>query len=172
MKGKRFTSGTSHITRIISLLFISASSFAQVVQKEINEQVWKPFIRSFNEGNTEVFMNLHSKDVIRSPRDAKEVLNWDQYYKQTAEWNSSRKSKFNIELRFTERISNDNQAVEVGVYKTTSTNSEGKTFSGYGRFHVVLRKENGAWKILVDTDSTEGNTIGEKEFLSAPLLLQ
>jgi hypothetical protein len=32
---------------------------------------------------------------------------------------------------------------------------------------VALRKEKGVWKILVDTDSSENNTVGEKDFLAA-----
>jgi hypothetical protein len=60
MKGKHFTSGISLTTKIISaFLFASAinfASFAQSTQKEINEQVWKPFIRSFSEGDTDAFM--------------------------------------------------------------------------------------------------------------------
>ena len=51
------------------------SAFAQDAQTEINEQVWKPFIKSFGEGNTDAFMNVHSKDLIRSGRESKKVLN-------------------------------------------------------------------------------------------------
>lgn len=149
---------------LVFLLFVSTGAFAQ---KEINEQVWKPFIKGFNEGNTELFMNVHSKDLVRSGRDSKQVLDWDQYNKQTAEWHSKRSAKYNIELRFTERINNDHQAIDVGVYKTSWSTPDGKSGVGYGRFHVVLRKENDAWKILVDTDSNEGKTIGEAQFIAA-----
>jgi ketosteroid isomerase-like protein len=152
---------------LIFALFVCTSAFAQTAQKEINEQVWKPFMKAFNEGNTELFMSVHSKDVVRSPRDGKEVLNWEQYNKQTADWNSKRTAKFNIELHFTERINNENQAIDVGIYKTTAVTTNDKVNVGYGRFHVVLRKENGTWKILVDTDSDEGRTIGEAQFLAA-----
>lgn len=151
----------------LPLLFAATSLFAQNAQKEINEQVWKPFIKGLNEANTELFMGVHSKDLVRSPRNAKEVLNWDAYNKQTAEWNSKRTGKVNIELHFTERINSDTQAIDVGVYKTSWTSADGKSGAGYGRFHVVLRKENGTWKILVDTDSNEGGTIGEAQFLAA-----
>jgi hypothetical protein len=64
-------------------------------------------------------------------------------------------------------MANENQAYEVGIYKTTSIDEKGQSHSGYGKFHVVHRKENGVWKILVDSDSSEGGTIGEKEFLAA-----
>jgi len=149
---------------LLLLLFVSTTAFGQ---KDINEQVWKPFIKGFNDGNTELFMSVHSKDLVRSGRESKKVLDWDQYNKQTAEWNSTRTAKYNIELHFTERIRNDHQAIDVGVYKTSWSAPDGKTGVGYGRFHVVLRKENDVWKILVDTDSNEGQTIGEAQFIAA-----
>jgi ketosteroid isomerase-like protein len=158
---------------LLILLFCVANVFAQNVQQEINDQVWKPFIRTFNAYDTKGFMELHSRDLVRSSRDSKEVLNWEGYNKQTDQGNQRGKSsgsKRQIELRFTERIANTDQAIEVGIYKTTSIRSDGIARSFYGRFHVVLRKENGVWKILVDTDSSEGNSITEKNFLEAASL--
>ncbi len=148
---------------------IAISGNAQSEQQEINEQVWKPFIKFFNENNTAGFMSVHSKDVVRSPRDAKTVWNWEEYNTQQAlgdKEDIKAKRKRTLELRFTERIVNKDIAVEVGVYKT----SYGENQNYFGRFHVVLKKESGIWKILVDTDSTEGGTIGEKEFLAAQAL--
>lgn len=159
------------ISRIILFTLLSAGvAAAQDLQKEINEQVWKPFIAGFTNGDTELFMSVHSKDVIRSPRDAKSVSNWDEYYQSMKRGNESRKSRnvrSEIELRFTERIAKGDQGIDVGIYKTTSIDASGNRRSFYGRFHVALRKESGTWKILVDTDSSEGNTIAEKDFESA-----
>lgn len=155
---------------LLLLLIISTSVLAQDAQKEINEQVWRPFIKGFSEGDTDLFMNVHSKDLVRSGRESGKVLNWDQYYKQTAEGNKRRKDrnqKVWIDLRFTERINNENQAIDVGIYATSWSSPDAKTGVAYGRFHVVHRKENGVWKILVDTDSNEGKTIGEQQFLAA-----
>lgn len=162
-------------SRTLFLIFISSLCGAQSPQIEINQQVWKPFIQSFNENDTEGFMAVHSKDAVRSPRDGKVVWNWEEYKKQHATGDQQDKlanQKRTLELRFSERIASQDLAVEVGVYKTTYQVADGKTQSFFGRFHVVLRKESGVWKILVDTDSTEGGTIGEKEFLAAqPLAL-
>jgi ketosteroid isomerase-like protein len=152
------------------IIFISQLAIAQDVQREINDQVWKPFIKNFNERNTDGFMAVHSKDVVRSPRDSKVVWNWGEYYKNQKEGDERGKaasSNRQLELRFTERINSTSSAVDVGVYKTSVTRPDGTSRSSYGRFHVVLRKENGIWKILVDTDSSEGGTITEKEFLAA-----
>lgn len=155
---------------IVALVLLNVCAYAQNFQKEINEEVWKPFISSFTALDTDKFMSVHSKDVVRSPRDAKVLQSWDEYYKQQrASDNRHRQdgSSRSIELRFTERIANSKQAIDVGIYKTSVTNKDGKSASFFGRFHVVMRKEGEVWKILVDTDSSEGNTISEKEFMAA-----
>lgn len=161
-----------YLCRYLTLVFsfLIGQSFGQDYQKEINDQVWKPFIQAFNNHDATSFLNVHSKELIRAGRDQKKVLNWEEYLKQQSEGDKSdleNKIKRSIDLRFTERLANRSQAIDVGIYKTTTTRSDGSSRSFYGRFHVVLRKENGAWKILVDTDSSEGNTIGEKDFLAA-----
>ena len=142
----------------------------QSIQQTINDQVWKPFIDAYNNHDTDGFMAVHSKDVVRSPRDAKMVLNWNEYFEQQKRGDDQGKksgSKRQLGLRFTERIANDNQAMEVGIYKGTITDKTGNVRTFYGRFHVALRKENGVWKILIDTDSSEGNTIDEEDYLQA-----
>jgi len=44
--------------------------------------------------------------------------------------------------------SQEDKVFEVGFYKTTSTNIQTGEQKNSGRFHVLLRKENGTWKIL------------------------
>lgn len=127
-------------------------------------------MESFNNRDADAFLAVHSKDVVRSPRDSKAVFGWNEYLKMQTEGDKNGMAQgreHKLELRFTERIASGNLAIDVGVYKTTSINKSGKSNSYYGRFHVVLRKESGIWKILVDTDSSEGGTIGEKDFLAA-----
>ena len=137
---------------LMLIFFIAGSLLAhsQNYQKDINEQVWKPFIKSFNDGDHEGFKAVHSKDVLRVEQDNNKVLDYNQYFPNTP---PKRTGKNNIELRFIQRIASDDQAFEVGYYKSTHTSADGKTFTGYGKFHVALRKENGKWKILVDADA-------------------
>ena len=158
----------------ILTLFIVILSFnmaaAQDAQTEINKQVWQPFIQYFNDYNSEGFLSVHSKDVVRSPRDSKKIFGWDEYLKNQKAGDQRSMGagrKRTLDLHFTERISGNDLAMDIGVYKTTSMDGSGQPRDFYGRFHVVLRKENGVWKILVDTDSSEGGTIGEKDFLAA-----
>jgi len=154
----------------LSLIFFPVFGFAQDAKQEINNQVWLPFIKTFNERDSKAFMELHSKDLVRSSRDSKTVLNWTDYAQQMEKGDrreNEQKSKRELELRFTERIAQNDLAIDVGIYKTTYTTENKPPRSFYGRFHVALRKENGVWKILVDTDSSEGNTITEQDFLAA-----
>jgi ketosteroid isomerase-like protein len=155
---------------LLVLELIAADSTAQATQLEINNQVWKPFIETYNNHDTQGFLAVHSKDVIRSPRDSKSVWNWNEYFQRIKQGDDEAKTtgtKRKLELRFTERIANNDLAVDVGIYKATSIESDGKSRAFYGRFHVALRKENGTWKILVDTDSSERGKVGEKDFISA-----
>ena len=154
--------------RLVILCFVLSGFVcrSQNFQREINEQVWIPFITSFGSRDTKSFIAVHSKDVVRVLRDSKELLNFDEYLKRTQQ-GEKYKNKLTLELRFNERIADQEHGHEVGVYKTTSWDDKGESQSFYGRFHVVLRKENGTWKILVDSDSSENESIGEKEFLAA-----
>lgn len=155
---------------LLLMTCFSTAAFSQSAKKEINEQVWKPFMQTFNDRDSKGFMALHSKDVVRSSRDSRKVLNWQQYSDEQTKWDEQEKAeklKRTLELRFTERISSSDQAIDVGIYKTTYISPDGTTRSFFGRFHVVLRKEQGKWKILVDTDSSENNTISEKDFHAA-----
>jgi ketosteroid isomerase-like protein len=159
-----------------SVLFvlISVAAVSQNNKQEINDQVWKPFIKTLLSQDIDTFMNLHSKDVIRVERDSGHILNFDQYKKDLnmswPAWKQSmelEKSKSTFELRFLERISNGNQAFEAGYFKNETINAKGEKRIGYGQFHVALRKENGIWKILVDFDSNNNRTITEEMFQAA-----
>jgi len=141
-------------------LCIGATSFSQngSLQQQINEQVWKPFVKAFNNDDKEGFRKVHSLDLIRVIQDDNQVLGYDEYFKPVddsikANWG---KWKHHIELRFIQRIASNGKAFETGYYKTTSTNIDTReTRVGYGKFHVLLRTENGVWKILMDQDAKE-----------------
>jgi ketosteroid isomerase-like protein len=160
------------------LVFIAAmvftTGFAQQSEKEINEQVWKPFTQAIMTQDVNRFISLHSKDLVRAERNDKKVMTYDQYKADMEQgwpqWKESIKknnAQYVFELRFLERISNETQAFEVGYFKNESINAKGEKRVSYGQFHVALRKENGVWKILVDSDSNNGRTITEEMFNAA-----
>ena len=154
---------------IALMLLVRNVAFSQMnLQKEINEQVWKPFIKAFNNSDNEAFSAVHSKDVIRVLQDDNQVMGYEQYFQKIPDslrtrWKDWKK---NIELRFLQRIASGDKAFEVGYYMTTSTNTRtGEKRVGLGKFHVLLRKEKGVWKILMDADAHEKTD--EQTFLTA-----
>jgi ketosteroid isomerase-like protein len=149
-----------NILFLLAILLLHITSFAQSdsLQKQINEQVWKPFTKSFSSEDQESFKAIHSKNVTRVIQDDERVLDYSGYFKPIpdsikAKWKNWKR---NIELRFTQRIAGNGKAFEVGYYKTTSTNiSTAEKRVSYGKFHVLLQKEKGVWKILMDADAHE-----------------
>jgi ketosteroid isomerase-like protein len=151
------------IPLLIFLPVMALNSMSQTdsLQKQINEQVWKPFIRSFNDRDTDGFMAVHSREMSRVIQDGKSIYGYQKYYEENKTGNERGKQsgrKHNIELRFIQRIAENDRAFEVGYYKTTSIHSNGESRSFYGKFHVLMRKENGQWKILMDADASEKTT--------------
>lgn len=142
--------------------------------KQLDRDIWIPFSEAFAAGDAERFMGIHSKDLVRVEGGGrKQVMGWAQYAEQNRrsfETQKSRGAKVAIDFRFLERIAGPEQASERGIFQFTMTpstppNAEPRRF--YGKFHVVSRKENGVWKILVDYDSNEGGTIDEKSWQAA-----
>jgi|SRR6188474_3146627 len=71
--------------KILLIIWLTCSVVlvtGQSIQQTINDQVWRPFISAYNNRDTDGFMTVHSKDVVRSPRDANMVLNWNEYFEQ------------------------------------------------------------------------------------------
>ena len=128
--------------------------------KEINEQVWKPFITHITAGNNEGFSSVHSKRITRVEIDNGRVLDFEKYFPATNTNSGTQKKTTTLlfELRFDKRISNGNKAWESGYYKGRIMKDGVEQRSYYGRFFVVLEKEEGVWKILVDADTGAGAT--------------
>ncbi|GHM99736.1 hypothetical protein WSM22_12260 [Cytophagales bacterium WSM2-2] len=145
---------------IAAVLLITGDVAAQSdsLQRQINAQVWKPFVKSFNSRDDDGFQAVHSKDVFRVLQDDNWIQGYDEYFKKVPDSIKARRGKWsrNIQLRFIQRIANNGKGFEVGYYKVTSVNAiSGEKRINYGKFHVLLRKENGTWRILMDADANE-----------------
>ena len=70
------------ITTIILFFGLLLWSQDNKFTKEINEQVWMTFIRSFGNSDEELFKPVHSKDVVRVIQDDSEILGYDHYFKK------------------------------------------------------------------------------------------
>ncbi|HMC01260.1 MAG TPA: DUF4440 domain-containing protein [Flavobacteriaceae bacterium] len=135
--------------------------------KDINQQVWNNFTKAFETLDYELFENLHSEDFLRIGGDSKNIRDKENYisgYKQR--WQNTLIDQ-TISFRFLERICNDSIASERGIYKLTKDPNTDNEKSYFGKFHVVLKKVDLVWKIMIDYDSSENNTINETSYNSA-----
>lgn len=158
------------ILLIIFCIAPISESDAQSVNdfKKINN-VWKKFYKAFETLDYTFMAEIHSKELIRIA-GGKNISDYETYinnYKRRFKEAKTKNISNDISLRFFERIHNDSVASERGIYKLTRTENGKNKQSYYGQFHVLFKKEKGTWKIIMDYDSSEGNTIGEKEYLKA-----
>ena len=85
---------------------------------QINEQIWRPFIKAYNNFDAEAFNSLHTDDVLR-------VTPWgirkgETYFKKNIERYEKNKQNGNtrkLSFTFEYRIHSENEAYEVGYYK-------------------------------------------------------
>jgi len=134
--------------------------------KDINK-VWHAFYQAFDSLDYKPMAAIHSKKLIRIS-GGKNIINYDTYinnYKLRFSKAKKNKHTSKISLQFSERINNDSIASQRGIYKLIRNKDTQQTY--YGQFHVILKKEQGFWKIVMDYDANENNSITEKQYLQA-----
>ena len=141
---------------VVELSNAQADSLKRV--QEINQQVWKPFISALTSRNNPDFRKLHSKRITRVEIDNNLVQDYDHYFKENYKKQSNDKSTRLFELRFDKRIGSNTREWESGYYKSTVIQPGKEARVYYGKFFVLLEKENGVWKILLDADTSQGAT--------------
>lgn len=145
----RLRSRLIYMTFVMILVVMEAH--AQNHQQEINDQVWKPFILTFNQFETEKFMALHAKDVVRSSRDANQVLNWQQYHDQQKkgdDWSKGNGYTRTLELRFIERLASPDQAIETGSTKRRASTTKARQVPVTGNLWWCYAKKTERGKFL------------------------
>jgi hypothetical protein len=110
-------------------------------QKEIDETVWTPFIKYFENHQTKEFINLHDSSMIRVGIDRNNIYGVKTYEMRQARGDSAslaNKAKRTIAFKFYKRIANATDAFEIGLYKSTNITADGKTQDYYGKFYVMV----------------------------------
>jgi len=158
------------IILLLPLLMCFATTYAQIangpVQQTINQQIWYPFVQAYNNLDNDAFMKIHTNDIIRVVGDRSEMMLGQEYADAIAmnvKWHKQNNVTRQIEFSFMERIVKKNTAYEQGYYKVTNSR-DGKQRTFYGMFTVVLKRTNGIWKILMDTDTSNSGSINEADF--------
>jgi len=158
--------------RKIGLLFFlfsvtcTLAQDVQSIQKEINQKLWKPFKAAFENIDAPALNALYGKQVLRvTPNGIDTDNNFKEGNLKRFETNKMNQTKIKLDFWFDSRHTNTDTSYEVGFYRMKLSNLEGEN-TIYGQFHIVLKIEDGAWKIIQDWDTTSlnGNTITASDF--------
>jgi len=150
----------------------TAQSAVSALQQEIDETVWKPFQKAFEDLDATALNAIYAQKVLRVTPNG---IDTEEAFKQG---NNKRFAMFKtegvkIQLDFwiDSRHTNAITSYEVGFYRIAATTKKETTYS-YGQFHIVLKKDMGVWKITQDWDTTvvNGKTIDAEDFERKPIL--
>jgi len=156
--------------RFLTILIISCINFLSAQEEElhqkINQDMYGNFSEAFGKLDYSLFASIHSKEMIRisggNGGEIKSVKKYLDGYKKR--WSDPKRKASPIDFRLFERVISDSLVSDRGIYRVTYKNDKGETNYSYGQFHVLLQMENGSWKILIDYDSNEKNTINKNSY--------
>lgn len=158
-------------------LSIAVSSYAYAsqpangdVEAQINAQVWIPMLRASDQFDAEGFLAVLSRDLIRVSTDRNLIYGFERYNKETREGFArarERGVRRTSSMRFVTRAHSDGLARETGIFRSDVTLSNGQRRVSFTAFEMLLRKEAGTWKLLLDQDTWREGKITEDEYLAA-----
>ena len=73
--------GTLLCAMVFMILPFFLSAQKDSLQREINQQVWKPFISAFNSKDNTIMKSIHSRDLCRVIKDNNQIIGFDEYFK-------------------------------------------------------------------------------------------
>ncbi len=166
----------SLFTAITILLFISfiysqKDEMKDTYETTINETIWKPFKKTYEARDWQGFSELHTDDVLRvHDGGIQQGAAYKNSIRESYEKYSDR--KVTIDFAMERRMQKEDVAYETGFYRVLYREPGKEPRASYGRFHVVLRKMDGNWKIAQDWDSNSfnGRPINAGDFEKAAFL--
>jgi len=146
---------------------MTAQTDTVIIQKEIDQTVWKPFQKAFETLDGNALNATYADQVLRvTPQGMDTESAFKKANKERFASNRKNGDKITLDFWFDRRNANETTSYEVGFYRIGFTSKEGETQYSYGQFHIVLEKINGEWKITQDWDTATiaGSPITAKEF--------
>lgn len=135
------------------------------VHKKINADMYGNFSKAFETLDYDLFASIHSKEMIRISGNGGKIEKAGIYLKRYEKrWGVHSKKPALIDFRLFERIYSDSLVSDRGIYKVTYIDDNNQTKYSYGQFHVILKMEDGNWKIWVDYDSDENKSINKDNY--------
>ncbi|MEQ8241784.1 hypothetical protein [Fulvivirga sp.] len=142
----------------LTLVFLSCSfiSYSQSDDTIALDKLWDKISQTVNTGDFEGYSALFHEDAIlvssTNPENSRAILisealiNWEQSFIDV----KSGKMKAGAEFRFSERIISTSAANEIGIFKFSSTDSNGDTQIAYVHFEALSIKKNGQWLMIME----------------------
>lgn len=143
-------------------------------QRQINADLWRPFMAHFADGEAEAYIALRAPQFVRvaagSPRRLIDRATYATQTRGMFETLRKRGIRATLEVRLQERLGTETQAFESGIWRLAIVRSDGQSSFQYGRFQVLLGRQEGSWKMLLDEDVALNAQDGERLFAAtAPI---
>ncbi len=136
-------------------------------QQTIDRTLWRPFQQAFEAMDGAALNGLYADQVLRVTPDGIDTAGQFRKFNESRfEDNIAKGDHIALDFWFDSRHTNEDTSYEVGFFRLTTTAADGKTSSFYGQFHIVLKKQNGQWRIAQDWDtaSIAGRPITAADF--------
>lgn len=120
------------------------------------DRFWTELSRTVREGDLEGYRAANHPEavVVFAQGDKKGAVSIStalEGWKQGFEATKAGKNKNSVAFRFSQRINNDNNAHETGIFHYTERDDKGVVLSdSYIHFEALLVKRQGAWQILME----------------------
>jgi hypothetical protein len=157
---------------ILTLLlpfFVTAQPSRADLLKQINTDIWYPFLKGVNENNPGLYNSVHAGEFYWVLAGTKtRIMNFNEYVFDADKVMSQRAAKgitTELSVRFLERNVNEEFSSEKCVIKWISKEPDAKPLTSFGMVQVFSRKINGVWKKVVQYVHTE--SASEQIFSSA-----
>lgn len=144
----------SILTSLFCCLYLfSVGQTTDKILEEIKKDVWVPFMEAYDQSDPEKLKSIHTKDIIRVIMEQGEIKTGESYLENFADFVATNRVGIAFAILSTSVDQNGELAYQNGYYRFSSKgDDDGLVVRGYGEFNVGLRKENGSWKIWLDSD--------------------
>ncbi|MEP1095944.1 MAG: nuclear transport factor 2 family protein [Cyclobacteriaceae bacterium] len=146
---------------LLSFGFFTSAQVARdlEIENEINKELWKPFKKAWEQRDAAAFNNLHTKDVLRVSKWGGIKIGSEYTDRISESYKKPDNRERTIDFWLEHRYYSGNTGYEVGYLKIVSKEPGKEPRQSFSRFHVVLKKVEGQWKIAQDWDTSNINGV-------------
>ena len=106
------------------------------------------WVDAFNQGDAAAVASLYTEEARRLPPNRQMIVGRESI--QADVQNTFDAGAGDLQLTVIELSVNGDMAHDVGEYTLTIQPEEGEAINDSGKFVVILKRENGTWKLYVD----------------------